>query len=473
MSNITILGAGITGLSLGSYLSDKNHTVTIFEKSAFVGGLAKSFNYKNNQFDLGPHKLYSQISGITQEFKKVSGSGALLKILKKNSIRLQGKYFDFPVKIPQVVLGINPIKSFKLGVGFGWSILNSNIRKRNNKTYEDYFIAGFGKPAYNMLFKDMAHKTWGDPKELSEELARKRIPVPNIIQLLKSGSGTDSEGRELSAKYFYYPKKIGIGFISNQYADNISRSGGKIKTNINLKSISLDKNYVKNISYSDTKMHTENTDFLASTIYLKDLLHLFNPKPPQIVLDAASRLKYRSLILIYLIVNKNRVMKDNWIFFPERKYIFNRVSEHNSFNSKLVANHKAVITAEITCDFSDDIYNSSDDYIFRRIIEDLENAGILTEKDVKEFFIKKLDGVYPVYDLTYKKNLQCTLDYLDKIKNLITIGRQGLYNYNNIDHCIDASIKAAEYVNGALKKEKNISTWKEIRKHFDSYRIVD
>ena len=474
MKKITILGAGITGLSLGSFLIDKKHKVEILEKAPTIGGMTKSFKYKKNMLDFGPHKLYSQIPGIVDEYKRIAGKDNLLKVEKKNSLWLLGKRFSFPAKIPQLVLGINPIKSSKLGLGFAITTIKSLILKKKSKTYEDYFLLGFGKSAYNLLFKDLAFKVWGNPKTLSEELARKRVPVPNVFELLFSGKGKDSEGKELSAKYFYYPKRGGVGFITDKYAEDIKKHEGKVITGTKIEKINIKNKKVVSLTYKTlTGSITTPTDFVASTIYLKDMLEVMYPKPPKKVIDAANGLKYRALILVYLIVKKPKVMEDNWIFFPERKYIFNRISEHNSFNRKLVEKGKSIITAEITCEFDSDIYNSSEEYIFRRVMDGLEDTSILKESKIEEYIIKKAGRIYPVYDLTYRKNLGIILKYLDEFENVITLGRQGLYNYNNTDHCIDMSMKASEYIESKLAKKTDVSKWQKNRKYFDSYRIVD
>ena len=42
VNNFIILGAGVTGLTLGFELSKKGHSVTILESSSDVGGLAKT-----------------------------------------------------------------------------------------------------------------------------------------------------------------------------------------------------------------------------------------------------------------------------------------------------------------------------------------------------------------------------------------------------------------------------------------------
>ena len=44
---IAIIGAGITGLTLGFRLSEKGHKITVFEKDSFAGGLASGYKEKN------------------------------------------------------------------------------------------------------------------------------------------------------------------------------------------------------------------------------------------------------------------------------------------------------------------------------------------------------------------------------------------------------------------------------------------
>ena len=124
---------------------------------------------------------------------------------------------------------------------------------------------------------------------------------------------------------------------------------------------------------------------------------------------------------------------------------------------------------EITCDFNDWRWKTSDYNIFDMAMKDLEKTGILKKADVEEYFTKKANHVYPIYSKNYKKHMKIILDYLDKISNLQTTGRQGLYNYNNTDHCIDMANKTAEYI----KKKKSVREWKELREYFDTYTIVD
>lgn len=471
-----ILGAGVSGLSLGKYLSQDSYKVHVLEKNKGVGGIAGGFKHAGHELDFGPHKLYSQLPGLMDEFVETLGKKNTLKVKKRNSLFLLGNHFDFPIKIFQVLKGINPFKSLFLGLGFGFATLKNLFSSKKPKTYEDYFIKGFGKPAYELLFKGYAQKVWGSPKRLSEELGRKRVPAPNILNLL-TGKQEDAKGQEISAKFFYYPKRGGVKVLSDAFVSSIKKAKGTVTTDIALQKIEAKHDRIQSITYKQgRKSVKKNVDFLASTIYLQDLLKLLSPKPPIGVLAAAQGLEYRGLILVFITVKKRPVMKDNWVFFPEKKYVFNRISEHNSFNPDLVKEGTAVLTAEITCPSDSSLYNSSDNYLFRRVIDDLESTGILSEDCVVDFVVKKAKRVYPVYDLEYRRNLAIVLRYLSRYRNLLSVGRQGLYNYNNIDHCMDMSRHAKDYVDaffaGASSEELEV-LWQQKMNYFDAYKIVD
>jgi len=123
MKKIAIIGAGITGLFIADILSKKGRQVTVIEKTAKVGGMSGSFRYKDYILDYGPHKFYTQLPGINEEFKRIVGEENYLTIKKKNSIRLMGKYYDFPIKMGQLLTGINPAVAFKIGIDFMGSFL--------------------------------------------------------------------------------------------------------------------------------------------------------------------------------------------------------------------------------------------------------------------------------------------------------------------------------------------------------------
>jgi protoporphyrinogen oxidase len=67
---------------------------------------------------------------------------------------------------------------------------------------------------------------------------------------------------------------------------------------------------------------------------------------------------------------------------------------------------------------------------------DLITVGLLEPGISRGIDLHKLPYAYPVYDLTYRENLENLKRAVKRVKNLRTTGRQGLYRYNNMDHSI-------------------------------------
>jgi protoporphyrinogen oxidase len=173
---------------------------------------------------------------------------------------------------------------------------------------------------------------------------------------------------------------------------------------------------------------------------------------------------------VYMFLNKKKALNDNWIFFLSDEIIFNRVSEQKSFSKHTVPENQTVICAEVTIPKNGKISKLSNQEIYKTIIKDLIKVNIIKEKsEINDYYIRKEKNIYPIYDINFRENLNNSIKEIHKIKNLLTIGRYGLFNYNNMDHCIDMGFKIGEY----LIKGKEKSDWNELMDIFDNYKIVD
>ena len=74
---VTILGAGISGLSSASFLAKAGYDVTILEKNSSIGGRARQFEVDGFVFDMGPswywmpdvfERFYNQFGHSTSDF---------------------------------------------------------------------------------------------------------------------------------------------------------------------------------------------------------------------------------------------------------------------------------------------------------------------------------------------------------------------------------------------------------------------
>lgn len=459
-----IIGAGITGMRIAVQLAESGYEVNVLEKTPKIGGMTSSFRYNDFILDYGPHKFYSQSEEVYDDFKAIIGEGNYLKVKKKNSLRLLGKYFDFPVKLSQLLLQIKPAIALKIII----DLIKAQVSKKKPETYEQYFTNGFGKTGYEILFKGFAEKVWGNPKNLSEELARRRSPAKNVFDVLKTA--ILNSDKNTSAEFFLYPK-MGYGVMCEMLAQRLKDKKGKILLGSKVEKIIRKKDKIDEVTFRDSanKIKKLKCDVLVSTSSIQDLCSFLEPKIPLEISESLKKLKFRSLLICYVFLNKTRALKDNWIFFPEKEFCFNRVAEQKSFSKYTCPAEKTVITAEITCDYGDEIYSSSEDKIKERVIKDLIRANLIKGDEVYDFIIRKAGKVYPVYSVDYKKHLNNVLEWLDKTTNLYSVGRLGLFNYNNADHCLDM----AKVTSKIIIENKSRNAWKLARDYFDSYRIVD
>ncbi|MDP1729065.1 MAG: FAD-dependent oxidoreductase [archaeon] len=441
---VAILGAGITGLVSAYYLS-KDYNVLLIEKETSIGGTASSFQYKDFILDYGPHKIYTELPGIREEIEKIC---PLLKIKKKNSIYLNGYNYEFPLRMGQIATKM-PSTAFKAGM----EIFTKSFNKLPDDSYENYLVNRFGRTLYNLSFRDYAKKIWrSDPKELDAELAKRRVAISGIFQLIKSVLLKDT--KQISAEYFYYPK-YGIRELLAKLASKIIENKGKIIVDNEIKEINFKEGKIDYLTFGNHKI---KPDYVVSTIPLDSLAKV--TRIDNLPLKSVE-IKYQDLKVLYFILKKPKALNDCWIFFPEEKWLFQRISEQKAFSEFTSPKDKTALMVETTSEINPEIMN--------QIVHQLEEIGILKDEEIEEWFFKTIKKAYPIYKKGFSETLYPLIDGLESLDNFYLLGRQGLFNYNNMDQCWDMGMKIAEQIS----KNKSKSDWQETKKYFDSYRIVD
>jgi len=460
-----VLGAGIAGLSAAKKLSDNNLPVTIVEKESFIGGMSSCFTYKDYTVDYGPHKIFTQMEPILREIKQLIGPD-LLTVPKKSRIRLSGKYYSFPVRVTDLLLGM-PVTGVSCAISYVSMNIKNKISTPDDSSYESSIKTRFGNKTYNLVFGPYAKKIWGDPAKLSSDLAKTRVAIPSIGDLIRRVISGNKNKPLISADSFYYPKS-GIIEISNKLAEDIKRGGNEIL--LNTVPVKIDtKNHESTLKTDSGMTKIQPYSNLISTIPLQDFLALLDPLPPKEVITTARALRYRNLILFYIVITKNRLFDDSFIFYPEEKYVFNRLSEQKGFSESMIPPNKTVLCVEVTCSEDDETWKSNDNIVYSKIIDGLKEAHILTDESIEEHFVKRLIHAYPVYDINYRANLDTVLNYLDTIEHVYPIGRQGIFNYCGMADAMDMGLCAAEYILTSNVTNK----WHNIRKSFENYVTVD
>jgi protoporphyrinogen oxidase len=467
---IIVLGAGIGGLSAGYFLvKTGKYDVTVLEKAPVIGGLCGSFTHNNFTLDYGAHKIYSVIPGVLEEISALMGD-RLLELPKKNRLFLKGHLVDYPLKLGNLaaVLGLGMF--LKLGFGYGFEFIRGFLTRKQPNSYEEYMVQRFGRPAYQLVFEPLADKVWGDPESLHPEMARARVPASGGIEVILKLLGLKKETSETNAELFFYPRQ-GFGDFPGVMRKSIEEMGGKVFLNVDIQGLTKEDNYITEVQASvDGMQEVIPLDYLVSSIPLTVLGELIFGKGDSSIISSTSALEFRHLILVYVFVNRSLVLEDQWIFFPEREFIFSRIFEQKQMNSELGPADQTAICCDFTCDDESWQWKATDVELGQLAVDGLVRGGFVKPGDVEDVFIKRVRNFYPRYDLKYVDKLNRVNSSLKQMKNLLLTGRIGMYNYNNSDHCVDMGRFISE--NLAIGREPG-RIWSDLETRVSNYKIVD
>ena len=332
------------------------------------------------------------------------------------------------------------------------------LKDISDDSFEDWVTNRFGKTLYEIFFKEYTEKTWGLPcSEISSDYAAQRIGLLNLWDaVIKSIFKTKNIPRTYVSQ-FYYPREGGIGKIAKKYKEKIAKYGGRILLGTEIEAINVSDSGVKSVIYeSKGTRHSENYDYVCSTIPMTELTYLITPQDDNEVKQACSELFFRSIVFVYLIINKPRLSDNHWIYIPERIFLSNRISEFKNFNEDSSPPRKTIICSEVTCFCGDRIWNMNNERLVDRVTEDLVQLGLIGENEVEDYFIYKMKHAYPIYDIYYQEHLAVIRNFLNRFENLRYFGRNALFRYNNMDHSVEMGLTVAE---GVIKGEKtNLET---------------
>ena len=111
---------------------------------------------------------------------------------------------------------------------------------------------------------------------------------------------------------------------------------------------------------------------------LTRFLELLDPPPPPAVRQAASQLKWRAQVYLFLTLNKDKVTDDNWIYFPSKDIPFGRTSEMKNFSQDMCPPGKTSFFIEFFAFETDPIWSMDKQQVLDLVMPYFERWGFFS-----------------------------------------------------------------------------------------------
>lgn len=487
-----IIGAGPAGLTAAyRLLKETDIHPIIIEASGEIGGISRTHRHNGKRMDIGGHRFFSKNPEITEFWLNIcplQGSPALddrllgrektlspggpdpesaerVMLLRDRVSRILylRKFFDYPISMkPATFAAMGLPRTLRAGFGY----VHSALFQREERTLEDFMVNRFGKPLYEMFFKEYNRKVWGvTPADMAPDWGAQRIRGLSLWKAfthMLGGLFRHSGAKETSLiEEFYYPKR-GPGQLWEAVAADILALGGDIRLHSEVAALTLDGTRVKSLEIQTPNgVETLEGAFVFSSMPIKDLIAALPAEAvPSVARDVAQRLPYRDFMTVGLLVdglalqNKTKIptpgglIPDCWIYIQEPDVKIGRLQIFNNW-SPYMLDHPGEgvwIGLEYFCFEGDAMWEMDDEEFIRFAIDELVKIKVLDSPgSVRDSVRLKVKKAYPAYYGAYE-HFDEIRRYLDTLENLYCIGRNGQHRYNNMDHSMLTAMEAVRLV---------------------------
>lgn len=400
MKRIGILGAGVSGLSIGQLLKGRNGiTFEILERHPEFGGIARTKQVDGATYHpIGGHCFNSKHQDVLDFVFGLMPKDQWHIVKRNANIKLDGMDVGYPIEysIGQIYrydkeLAVELAKDFMEAIDTG-----------SYANLEDWFYQKFGRALAEKYFVPYNRKIWNrDPSMMSHEWVVDKLPIPNKVGFIESLIDTKKD--QMPHATFYYPNSNDQSSFLRALANGLD-----ITLNYEIKSLEYSQERgVWLINGGDKEF-----DVIVSTLPLNLIPYMIEGTPAE-VLEHADKLKFNKVTTMFWSTNGT---ERTWSYNPTPHGLYHRQIHIGNF-------------------FSPKRNVSITEAVGERSYEEMVSAG----RD-DPFLVEPLDyhvseHAYVVFDANSSHSKQVVLSYL-RSRGVYTLGRFGEWEYYNMDICI-------------------------------------
>jgi len=418
-----IIGGGPSGLSLAYRLQGDT---LILEKENRVGGLCRSIIVDGGVFDIGGHSFHTPHPEVYDVVNSLLPDGLYMQ-KREARVYSHGKMIPYPF---QKYYDQIPVKKIVEECELG--LQNAIGGAENAENFEDYIVRKFGHGIAKHFMLPYNQKLWAcDISEISTEWTSERI----------ASARTDKEDRFETEggkrrplqpdTYVGYPRHGGFEQIFSAFVPHLPA------IELGVEVVNIDSN-AKIVTASDGRQF--QYDLLVSTIPIPLLMKLINNTPIEMVTEA-SKLRYMSLNVIMLLVNKRVNTDIQRIYVADPQIPPHKIAINHNSSDFLRRQSVHAIMGEVSYSDSKPLERETS---VSRMVDFLIDCGIISGlEDIAWTGNHDVRFAYPVYTHDRPFILSKLKSWL-RDSDIYTLGRFGNWEYVNSDKCIKSGFDTAD-----------------------------
>lgn len=446
MSTTIVLGGGAAGLSAAWDLSkatEQGHRrVIVVDANDQPGGLCRTFERDGYRFDLGGHRVISRDQDLLNVIKDLLADD-LLHATRQSCILLNDRRYKYPLEPLDLAKNLDPI----LGVKGFFDYLKQKAKNRGREvdetTFKAWTLSRYGETFYDLFFGPYTEKLWGIPADtLAGDWAAQRISLLSLTDVLVRLLNLKRHTARTYARRYLYPRG-GIGQLFAKMADALETRGVDLRMSTRVVGFGSQNGTVHQVHLQDgERSYSEEVDEVISTLPLPDLAKMLLPRDVSL---AQSKLDFRAVRFMNIMLDKENVSENTWMYVPDPRCCFTRIQEPKRRSPESAPEGKTSLMLEIPCDVDDGTWRQTDADLLDRCLNELTILGYPLAKDVQGCFSTRITHGYPVFRVGYQEHRQEALEAVEKFSNLITCGRQGTFRYVFMDTAMQMGQMAAKH----------------------------
>lgn len=405
-----IIGAGISGLSFASKVSD----YLIIERDSEVGGLCKTIKRNGYIWDYSGHFFHFKESELKAQFIDSMPNEDIITKEKNTQINRENLLIDFPFQKNIHQLGKQDFIDCLYDLYF-------REEKDNYSSFEQMLYGKFGKSITEMFLKPYNEKLYAcDLNNLEVDAMGRFFPYANMDEIIKNMRNQDNSSYNGT---FLYPRGGAVSFVELLMKKIDSKN---LWLGCELLSVDI-KKHIATTTNGEIEF-----EYLINTSPLNHFCDLLK-------IPYGSALSSNKVLVFNMGFDKKSQYTDlHWLYFPEKKYNFYRVG----FYDNILDQDKLSIYVEIGFPENAKI---DEEVELQKTLSGLKKTGIISNHKLVDYCTIVMN---PAYVHINEKSEDFKKKTFEMLRNhgIYSIGRYGKWTYCSIEDCVLDAIDVLEHI---------------------------